>query len=740
MDNHISGGFFFGTVVMGRRVQLVLPREITPALTGLPRREGLFVGRGEDVTRIVGQLERSPVVTIVGMPGVGKTALAVEAAWRAWKDEGRFPGGVLYIELHGYDARARVSTEQALVQLLQALAVPPEHMPRGIQELTRLYRSVLGAYTEEGRRLLVVVDDTSGEEQAAPLLPTDGYHAALVVSRQKLVLGEARTVLRPLDTDASVELLRKVLGPENDRVDGDRVSAERIVDLCGHLPLALWISAALLADIEEKPLAVFASELAEAHRRLDKLSRGERTVRAAFDLSYQRLETHEARIFRLLAVNPGPDISTETIDRLATYPSGGVTVPAALVPLALESLARAHLIEVTRWGRWGFHDLVRLYAEERAAADAREELARSEAWLGAYYLETAAAASRVLNDVFATGEDGGPLFRFMGTERDGIRWLDDEYANLLAATVRAQADGSTELSAMLPVALRGYLRLRRVLPQWTALLERAVSAADSLGDLELTGMALDLLGLALQEEGQLEKAVVAARDAVECFQTSRQELQEAVALCHLGTALARMGRHGEAVTILRRAVDRLQRSGGASRAHALKDLAEVMLRLGRFEEAERLSEEAASLFWQPLGDEISAAEALLCQGSALLGLGQPQMALVYLLQAHEHFGTHENLAGLAATLNACGRAAWSLGRQDEAAGILRTAAEYAEEAGDGDLRTEIVDHLIVMYTSLGRAEEAAGLSTAATRGTPTLPPPDGGGRWWRRLGRSFRRR
>ncbi|MGW0846734.1 NB-ARC domain-containing protein [Streptomyces sp. NPDC002787] len=737
MGNHISGGMFFGTVVMGQRVKITLPREITPALSGLPRRGRMFSGRGDELARIVGELERFPVVTIVGMPGVGKTALAVEAAWRAWKDEGRFPGGVLFVELHSYNDRNRVSTQQALTQLLRALAVPREHMPNEEQELTRLYRSVLAAYAEQERRLLIVVDDTSGEGQVGSLLPADDYHAALVTSRHKLVLGEARTVLRPLDTDAAVELVRRVLGPDDERVDGDRVAAERIADLCGHLPLALRISAALLADFPVKPLAELAAQLAEAHRRLDALSRDERTVRAAFDLSYQRLRPEQARLFRLLALNPGPDVSTEAAQQLAN----------AMVDWSLEALARAHLIEAPRWGRWAFHDLVRLYAEERAAADAGEELDEAEHRLNVHYLETAMAASLNLNDLVATSNDG-PFTRFLGNEGTGIAWLDDEYANLLAAAVRAQADGHDRLLVRLPFVLGGYLRLRRVLPQWTVLLEGAVTAGESLGELELTGNALDLLGLALQEEGRLEEAAVAARRAVTCFRKARDGFRENVALSHLGTALARQGRYREAAKILRITVDRLEERGGAmtSRAHALKDLGDVLLRLERFEEAEKFSAKAARCFWQPLKDELSEAEALLCQGSALLALGDPAMALIPLHRASEHFRKHENLAGLAATLNRYGCAAWSLGHRDRAVEVLREAADCAEEAGDHGRRAEVVDNLLSAYTILGRAEEAARLApdhgARALQPLPdTQPPcaPTDGGRWWRRFGWPFRR-
>ncbi|MFF0413678.1 tetratricopeptide repeat protein [Kitasatospora sp. NPDC004745] len=733
MDNHISGGIFFGAVVQGRRVKITLPRVITPSLQGLPRRGQLFSGRSDELAEVVQELQRVPVTSIVGMPGVGKTALAVEAAWRAWKDKGLFSGGVLFVELHGYDDHHRVSTHQALVQLLHALSIPDEHIskdPKSEQELTRLYRSVLAAYAEQERRLLVVVDDASDDDQVGPLLPNDDYHGALVTSRHKLVLSGTRLHLRPLDTDSAVELIRRVLQeikPVDRRVDGDRASAERIADLCGYLPLALWISAALLADISDRPLAEFAAQLAEAHQRLNALARDERTVRAAFDLSYQRLDREQARLFGLLALNPGPDISTEAAGQLA----------GTRADRTLESLARAHLIEAPRWGRWAFHDLVRLFAEERAVNAPAGELSEARNRLNSYYVETALAAALNLNDTVATSNDG-PFTRFLGAPDRGIAWLDDEYLNLLAAAVRANADRHAGLSLILPVALGGYLRLRRVLPQWTELLERAVRAGKSLGEVDTTGIALDLLALALQQEGRLEKAAVAARRAVKSLRKAREKFRENAALSHLAAILADQGQYEEAARILRNTVDRLKEEGGGgmtNRAHALKDLGEVLLRLGRYEEAEKFSAEAADCFDRVVRDEVSEAEALLCRGSAMFTLGNPAAPL-YLHRASEHFRKHGNLVGLAATLNVYGCATWSFGHHDQAVEILCEAADCAAEAGNDAIRAQVVDNLVSAYTALGRPEQAARLAlvhgaralTAEPR-PPTPRAPDGGRRW-----------
>lgn len=740
MNNHISGGVFFSTVVMGQQINITLPREVKPRLNALPARDWAFTGRSDELAEAVEGLQRFRLVTIVGMPGIGKTRLAIEAAWRAWKDEGLFPGGVLIIELHSYDHRNRLSTAQALGELLRDLAIPDEHIEpirNDEQELTKLYRSVLAAYAEHGRRLLIVVDDTSDEEQASPLLPGDSHHAALVTSRHKLVLGEARMELGSLDADAAVEVLRRVLGAGDTRVDDDRVAAERIADLCSHLPLALRISAALLAMLPA-PLSVFAAQLADERGRLDRLTRSETiAVRAAFNLSYQRLRPAHARLFRLLALNPGPDLCTEAADHLERPFVVPTTAP---FNPGLESLARAHLIEIPRWGRWRFHDLVRLYAEERAAVDGGGEVAEAELRLYTYYLETAAAAALNLNDLVAMSNDG-PLSRFVANPSAGVAWLDDEYANLLATTIRVQDAGYTRFAVMLPVALGGYLRLRRVLPQWTALLRNAVAAGESLGEAELTGIVLDLLGLALQDEGRLDDAAAAARRAAKYFRKAGEGFRENVALSHLGRALARQGRHKQAVKILRRAVDKMEGRGGrmTSRAHALKDLAEALLHLRGFEEAAKYSEEAAGCFWMPLKDEISEAEALLCQGRALLALGDP-MALAHLDRASRHFRKHDRLAGLASALNAIGCALWSGGSRDEAVRVLHEAADCAEKAADDRLRSEVIDNLLLAYTILGRVDDAARLASVHhPRTLPPLPgtappytPGEGGGRRGRR--------
>ncbi|MFJ6784734.1 hypothetical protein [Streptomyces yangpuensis] len=305
VHNTITGGAFH-LVIQGRdfqNVTLQLPPQVTPALSGLPGASRTFTGRDEHLDRMLEGLapdgtgrQRAELVTVVaGLAGIGKTELVVQTAVRALKNPGWFPGGVLFVDLFGYDPGRRLSPEQALDGWLRALSIPGEHIPAGLQELQRLYRSVLAAYAEQGRRILVIIDNASTEEQARPLLPTDGTNAALVTSRHTLdgLEDALLTDLHVLDDHASTTLLdqalRRARGDSDTRVADDPDAAAAIARLCAGLPLALRIAAAILAAAPTRPAASLATALKAKHTRLNRLRRPERAVRAAFDLSYQLL-------------------------------------------------------------------------------------------------------------------------------------------------------------------------------------------------------------------------------------------------------------------------------------------------------------------------------------------------------------------------------------------------------------------------------------------------------------------
>lgn len=326
-------------------------RERGPAL--LPPSPYGFVGRRDhltDLDRILGSGGRAPLCLLTGPPGVGKTALAVHWAHRV---RHRFPDGQLYVNLRGYDGGQATTAGAALRGFLAALGVSAERIPDGLDAQAGLYRSELA-----GRRMVVVLDNARDADQVRPLLPGDGA-VTVVTSRSRLTGLVAVDGARPLpvgvlpDGEAR-ELLEVRLGAAG----SDRDAIARIVSACDRLPLALTIAAARI-QVTGFPVTVIAAELADAGHLLDALDTGDvrGQIRAVFSWSYAALTPAAARLFRLLGLHPGPEISTAAAAALADRP-----VPEARALLA--ELNRASLLTELRPGRFTFHDLLRAYAHE----------------------------------------------------------------------------------------------------------------------------------------------------------------------------------------------------------------------------------------------------------------------------------------------------------------------------------------------------------------------------------------
>ncbi|MFE6918454.1 tetratricopeptide repeat protein, partial [Streptomyces rubiginosohelvolus] len=373
-SNQISGGVFFHAVIQGRDITVQLPPQTTSALYGLPPVSSAFTGREEQVEELLGTVaggrpqQAVLVAAVAGLAGIGKTELVVQTASRALKQPGWFPGGVLFVDMFGYDQERWLAPERALGGLLRALGVQNAQIPSDLQDLSRLYRSALAALAQAGSRVLVVIDNASSADQVRPLLPTDGITAALVTSRDTLDLDARLYDLGTLSESASVDLLNRVLrearGPGDTRVHDEPEEAAALAQLCGGLPLALRIAASLLIDYPTRPLSSVTRALSVEQSRLHRLRRKDRAVRAAFELSYRRLPSAHQRLFRLLSLNRGPDISTAAALHLSDLDDYGTEE-------LLQDLARCHLIEPgITWGRWRLHDLVRLYASELGSQQA----------------------------------------------------------------------------------------------------------------------------------------------------------------------------------------------------------------------------------------------------------------------------------------------------------------------------------------------------------------------------------
>lgn len=381
----------FGDVDIDVTIQAVAP--VPVALAQLPASLPGFTGRAPEMATLTsllnpaGSANTVVVSAVAGLAGVGKTALAVQAAHAALQS-GWFPGGVLFINLHGYE-ETRVEPDEALSALLRALGTSPEHIPHGIDERAGLYRSQLAKRRDP---VLLIADNAFSEAQVNLLMPGTGPHRVLVTSRHTLAGLHGRLLhVRTLNEEAGVALLSAALRaarPDDERVRTDRSGMERLARICGGLPLALQITAALLKADPTRMPSELAGQLSDEVEALNLLryddGSGSRapSVEAAFELSYRQLDETAARVFRLLPVNPGPDLSTDAVSALANLPTNDVRS-------AISQLVKANLIEPAPGApdHWRMHDLLRLYAKklsDTSAIDDRREQAQGR--LFRYYL------------------------------------------------------------------------------------------------------------------------------------------------------------------------------------------------------------------------------------------------------------------------------------------------------------------------------------------------------------------
>jgi Bacterial transcriptional activator domain/NB-ARC domain len=297
---------------------VVMPRQLPPDVAA-------FTGRGQELARLGQLLAASQGGTVVicainGTGGIGKSALAIHAAHQL---DSRFPDGQLYVNLQGATpGLAPLAPIQALGRLLRTLGLEPAAIPTGIQEASGLLRSLLAA-----RRLLLVLDNARDAAQVRWLLPGGPTCAVLVTSRRMLATldGVCHLHLDVLPLAEAIALLGRLVGGE--RVAAEPNAAERLVQLCGRLPLAVRIAAARLAARPTWPLAALAYRLADARRRLDELDAGELAVRTCFQVSHQLLaaspdavDQHAARAFGLLGLLDTPDFGVAVAARLLDEP------------------------------------------------------------------------------------------------------------------------------------------------------------------------------------------------------------------------------------------------------------------------------------------------------------------------------------------------------------------------------------------------------------------------------------
>ncbi|WP_197523325.1 tetratricopeptide repeat protein [Actinokineospora pegani] len=663
--NSISGGVFVGTVIQGKEVTLTLPPKVEPALGGLPRSITGLIGRDSELAEVVTQFEGhgSGSCLVTGLGGVGKTALAVEAA-HVVRERGLCPGGVLFLDLHGYEKERLVSASDGLGSLLRSLAVPGEHVPEGADDRARLFRTILDAFAANGRPLLLVLDNVSSRVQVEPLLPGDKGTGVLITSRHTLDVDARLCELGVLDSSDSVTLLQHVLrqrrGAVDTRVEDNPRDCELIAKSCAGLPLALNICGALLADSPARPPASLAAALDDGLTRLDRLSREDRAVRVAFDLSYEDLADRPATLLRLLPVAPGADWSTHAAALL-------LEVDDHTAEELLRRLSTAHLVEPGDvWGRWRLHDLIRLYADEhghaRADSDGRNgALARL---LDGYSALALDATARLREQ---TGEDSTATL---------VKWLAAEQANLIAAVPVAAAAGH-QAAIDLAVVIAPYLIKRGEYDSVLMVTAIAKRAAIEAGDRFGEGLADYHRSRAQRACLQIADSIASATDATTIFgEIGTRPEHEIAALRELGVALRLDDREDEALPV---AEKRLRLSLKLADPHdeslAWQELGLTLVENGSTEAGLAAGRRALAIA-QELDAPSVEANAWCTMGQLLRLTGHFKEAVTSARLGRDLYRQHGHHRAAAMASNGLGLVLLSMGDTADALAEITAANEY----------------------------------------------------------------
>ena len=612
------------------RPRLAAPAELPHDLPG-------FIGRDAELSTLqalIGSADpvsRSMVtVAIDGMAGVGKTALAIHFAHCIIEG---FPDGQLYVDLHGYHPhQPQLPADDALGHFLRALGVDPRCIPPTTQQRAALYRTLL-----TGKRILIVLDNAAAADQVRPLLPGSPGCLVLVTSRQRLIDLAVRDGAHPITLDVfapeeSLTLLRRSIGV---RVEAELKAAAELARLCGHLPLAVRIAAERAAIHALDPLNKIAEDLAIECDRLDALTipdeKESTTVRAAFSWSYQALPGDVARTLRLLALHPGPDISIPAVGVLTD------TAPAD-VRRNLDHLTVMHLLKESGPGRYRLHELVRIYATERAMTEESEaERMSAMQRLITWYLRTAIEADTILDPrrhhvpLDRTEMNIRPLL-FSSTNQ-ALDWCEAERANLVAAVDHAAASGSFAIAWKLPLALFGFFYLRKHWSDWLTTCEVGLTAAYNLDDTRAEAWALAGLGFAHYDLRQFNEAIDCLRKSETLAGTVGEPWSHAVTLTGLGAALRDVSQYDDALGCLMRALSRWRKIGDRwGEATALHNLGDTFRKLHQFRKGITFFHQALAVR-REIGDRYGEAWTLHDLGAAYQDLHRPDQATRYFTQA-----------------------------------------------------------------------------------------------------------
>ncbi|MFD8340203.1 ATP-binding protein [Streptomyces solisilvae] len=668
----IHGGVHFHhTNHAASRLAQVVPRQ----LRSVPAH---FTNRRKELSTLHGiagsrQKTGAPALAVIcGPGGVGKTALALR-----WLHEvaDQYPDGQLYADLAADSSGEPVLTGAVLGGFLRAMGIPGEQIPAEAGQAAGLFRS-----TTIGRRIAILMDNAVSAAQVRALLPSTPLSTVVVTSRWRLggltMDGATYLPLAPMRGKAGRELLKRTVGEQ--RVAAEAEAAAGLVCLCAGLPIALSIAGARLVMRPEWPIARVVRELSDEQRRLKALAVEEATVMSVFDLSYDGLPPNAARVYRLLGLHPGPDISLEAA-------AAAVHLPVDDTAALMEGLVDASILETGEDDRYRFHDLIRLHARQRAEAeDSSSDRSKVIHRLLEFYLSFTAAADRIVTPLdWHLGpayppQDSPPAF---ATRREALEALERELPNLMAVMRAGYEHGYDTLVWQLAEAMWSMFLHRKHFPDWMAAYQLGIDATTRCADHAARSRMHHHLGFAFHNLSRAEEALQQGFASLTAAREAGHELAQAEALGLVGMAYRSQDRFDEAIEAQQQAIA-LDHAAGRVRSEALgrRRLGQALSAAGRTEEAIDQLTQGRSLA-ASLPDNLVKAMTTVWLADALTRAGRPREAAAMAREAWSTLAESGSSQYRAQALMVWGEAAEELQDLMTARDRLRQSRAFYLEAG-----------------------------------------------------------
>jgi DNA-binding SARP family transcriptional activator/tetratricopeptide (TPR) repeat protein len=573
------------------------PATAAPVPRQLPGTVADFTGRKDMLDQVCAALTprandglHVAIVTLSGKGGVGKTALALRAGHRL---RDTFPDGQLYAELR--DASGHAKTPASILeQFLRSFGISPATIPRDLDDLTAMYRSLLAE-----RRLLIVLDNAAGASQVEPLLPGSLGCAVIITSRNRLTgsAGATHVEVAALDETTGTELVGRIIGAE--RAAKEAAGVRSLVHLCGGLPLALRIVAAKLSGRPHWRVGQMVARLENEKRRLDEIDLDGTSIRATLALSYLDLAEDARRLLRRISLIGAVDFAS-----WICAPLLDTDIHAA--EDLLEELVAVWLVEAKTAEdgsvRYHLHDLVRLYAVEVLAeteplADRQAVLRRL---LGCWLALASEAHRRQYGGDFSTLHSAATRWPLPGDVagellHDPIRWFQDERGALVAAIYQAGRAGLDELCWDLAMTTVTLFEAGSYRDDWKQTHDAALAATRAAGNRRGTAALLYSLGV-LALTGQLEDAGRDLRESLQIFDDIEEVHGRTLALSGLAFIDRQKGDYDAAMAKYEIVLSGFREAGDLNgEADALKNLAQIQTDRGQHAIAEKLLDEAIAL-------------------------------------------------------------------------------------------------------------------------------------------------